>query len=77
MRIGRTVGIAALVLFCGHMLFPGRADAYLDPGSGSFLFQMLIAAILGAGLTLKMQWNKLKSALSSSGRNRTGPKDDE
>jgi hypothetical protein len=33
--------------------------AYLDPGAGSFLVQMLIAAFLGGGILLKVFWNRL------------------
>jgi hypothetical protein len=35
--------------------------AYLDPGSGSMLIQLLLAALLGAGILLRTQWNKLKA----------------
>jgi hypothetical protein len=33
---------------------------YLDPGSGSFLIQLLIAALLGAGIALRAYWGKIK-----------------
>jgi hypothetical protein len=33
---------------------------YLDPGSGSFLIQLLIAALLGAGIALRVYWGKIK-----------------
>jgi hypothetical protein len=33
---------------------------YLDPGSGSFLIQLLIAALLGAGVALRAYWGKIK-----------------
>lgn len=33
---------------------------YLDPGSGSILFQMIVAAILGAGILLRSQWKRVK-----------------
>jgi len=36
-------------------------DAYLDPGSGSVLLQIVLAAILGAGIVLRTQWSKIKS----------------
>jgi hypothetical protein len=39
----------------------GRELLYLDPGSGSMLLQLLLAALLGAGVLLRSQWNKLKS----------------
>jgi len=33
---------------------------YLDPGSGSFLIQLLIAALLGAAVALRAYWGKIK-----------------
>lgn len=33
---------------------------YLDPGSGSFLIQLLLAAGLGIGVAVKMYWTKIK-----------------
>jgi hypothetical protein len=32
---------------------------YLDPGSGSLIIQMVIAAIVGGGLFLRAFWGKL------------------
>jgi hypothetical protein len=34
---------------------------YLDPGSGSFLIQLLLAAVLGIGVAGKIYWAKIKS----------------
>ena len=33
---------------------------YLDPGSGSFILQILIASLLGLGLALRASWGKIK-----------------
>ncbi len=33
---------------------------YLDPGSGSFLVQLLIASLAGLGLFLGSRWARLK-----------------
>ena len=35
--------------------------AYLDPGSGSILIQLLIAGLLGAAFILRSSWGKIKS----------------
>ena len=45
-----------------NTLLSGFGDklAYLDPGSGSFLIQLLIAALLGAGIALRASWGKVK-----------------
>ena len=33
---------------------------YLDPGSGSFLIQLLIAAIAGLSIAIGANWSRLK-----------------
>ena len=38
-----------------------RDDPYLDPGSGSFLIQLIIASLLGAAFVLRTSWSKIKS----------------
>lgn len=50
------------------MIFP---LAYLDPGSGSFLFQLLIAGVLAGLYTMKGAWARLKDFLFKNGK---GPK---
>ena len=50
------------MFFLTNSLFSGFGDklAYLDPGSGSFLIQLLIAALLGVGIALRASWSKIK-----------------
>ena len=36
------------------------AHAYLDPGTGSMLFQALIAAVTGGIFLIKTYWSKIK-----------------
>ena len=33
---------------------------YLDPGSGSFLIQLLLALLLGLGVAVRAYWTKIK-----------------
>jgi len=40
--------------------------AYLDPGSGSFLIQLLLAGIVGAGFIIKVYWKKIKGLFTRS-----------
>jgi hypothetical protein len=37
--------------------------AYLDPGSGSLILQVILAALLGGLLVLRTSWNKVKDFL--------------
>lgn len=47
---------------------------YLDPGSGSFLIQLLIAALLGVGIALRAYWGKIKTLF---GKKATTDEDDD
>ncbi|HLB62618.1 MAG TPA: hypothetical protein VJN50_07805 [Actinomycetota bacterium] len=44
------------------------ANAYIDPGSGSFIFQVLIGAALGAALAVKAFWRRIVGFFSRRGR---------
>jgi hypothetical protein len=33
---------------------------YLDPGSGSFIIQIAIAALLGLGVAIRASWSRIK-----------------
>ena len=37
-----------------------KDDPYLDPGSGSFLIQLIIASLLGAAFVIRASWSKIK-----------------
>jgi hypothetical protein len=39
---------------------------YLDPGSGSFLIQLLIAGLAGAGIAIAVSWAKIKRLFKKS-----------
>lgn len=53
----------ALIL-TGSILPPLKGiSAYLDPGSGSLILQVILAAILGGLLLLKSSWAKVKDGV--------------
>lgn len=45
------------------VLFPKPVHAYLDPGTGSYLFQILIAGLLGSLFFIKSIVRKVKKFL--------------
>lgn len=47
-----------LTLSC--LIFPKDAYAYLDPGTGSYILQLLIAALLGGLFAVKLYWKRIK-----------------
>jgi len=63
----------ALVLLAACLLLPAPALAYIDPGTGSFVIQGIIAAIVGAGFAVKMFWHRIKALLTG----KPAPKDDD
>lgn len=40
-------------------VFPPYTYAYLDPGTGSYIIQLLVAGLLGAAFVFKTQWNHI------------------
>ncbi len=52
-----TVAFLTLLML---LAMPNQAHAYLDPGTGSQVFQILIAVFVGAGFTAKIYWKKIK-----------------
>ena len=59
----------ALILI--FLIVPLKAQAYLDPGSGSYLTQILIASLFGAGYLTKAYWGKLKNIFSKKDRKKS------
>ena len=51
-----------MIVLASHLLSGfASPELYLDPGSGSMLLQLLLAAILGVGVVLRTQWARIKS----------------
>ncbi len=58
------------------LLFPGVTYAYIDPGSGSYVFQLIVAALLGLTFATKVYWRKSKAFLSDLFRKKKTKADD-
>lgn len=63
-----------VVLAFGLVLtVPSEALAYVDPGTGSYLFQLAVAGLLAGMFTLRRYWEALKATFrrgtSPSGSN--------
>jgi len=50
---------------------------YLDPGSGSFLIQLLIAALLGLGGAGRASWGRIKGWFGIKSKPKDDDEDDE
>lgn len=66
----RVFYVSILVLAFSFTALP-VANAYIDPGSGSFIIQMLVGAALGASLAIKVFWRRLVSFFTGRKRDDT------
>lgn len=51
-----------LLLICALLLTP-NAWAYLDPGTGSMLLQVILGGIAAIGVAFKIFWHRIKLAI--------------
>lgn len=56
--LSKSTLVLLLALSC--CLLPTTAYAYLDPGTGSYVFQMVIAVVLSGVVALRHYWKRLK-----------------
>jgi hypothetical protein len=58
-RSGRlSIAILAILI---SLVWCENAWAYIDPSSGSYFLQMLLASLLGGLFALKVFWRRIKS----------------
>lgn len=58
--------IFAVICFC--LVMPETAFAYLDPGTGSMLLQLLLAGLAGAAVVCKFFWQQISRPFSRGGK---------
>jgi len=64
MLFPKLISINSLLLVICLLSIPRDAFAYLDPGTGSYIFQLLIAGLLGALFAIKVFWIRIKTFLA-------------
>ena len=68
----------SIELLAGFLNSPAaKAQAYLDPGSGSFILQILIASLVGIGFALRSYWGKLIGLFRKKGSDEEASEDDD
>lgn len=50
-------------LFMSILVLPNSAQAYLDPGTGSYITQLMIGAVVGGGYAFKLYWRQIMETL--------------
>lgn len=53
--------MTTLALILILVLLPREVFAYLDPGTGSYIIQIVIATIAGILLSFKVAWTNIKN----------------
>ena len=48
------------------VLSAGPVSAYLDPGTGSMLLQVILGGIAAVGVAIKLFWHKIRVAVGLS-----------
>jgi len=61
--VARQLALGSVAVFGVLVVFSAPAYAYIDPGTGSYLLQLLVAGALGASVALKIYWNQLRKGL--------------
>jgi len=64
MIIKKPIFIMGMIILSSGFLV-SDAYAYLDPASGSLVIQMIIGALVGVGITVKVYWYKIKEKIFS------------
>ena len=52
--------VPALLVGAAALAAPNDAWAYLDAGTGSYLFQLAVAGLFAGMMTLKIYWMRIK-----------------
>jgi len=64
--------IAAVIL--AIVAGQSAAYAYIDPGTGSYMFQLLIGGVMAGGIMVRIYWQHIKAFF---GKSDAGASDDE
>jgi len=46
------------------LIFPVYSYGYIDPGTGSYVFQIIIAALVAVSFAVKIYWLKIKGFIA-------------
>lgn len=67
MRTGSRIYVLTLLCLAFCFVSVPAANAYVDPGTGSFVFQAIVGGILAVGLAIKMFWRRILAFVTRRG----------
>ena len=53
--------MSMLIISLSSSFLISNAYAYIDPASGSLILQMILGALVGVGIAMKVYWFKIKA----------------
>ncbi len=59
---------SALVIFIFLLILERPADAYLDPGTGSMLLQVLLGGVAAVGVVARLYWHRVTAVFQRTQR---------
>ena len=68
-------GAAVMTVALGLLATP--AEAYLDPGTGSYVFQMVAAAVVSVGFLVRAYWHRVRCFFARRDRSTAAKPPDE
>ena len=60
-----------LIVFCALIFTTSSTHAYLDPGTGSMMLQVILGGIAAVGVAIKLYWHKLRVAIGLGKKDKT------
>lgn len=57
--------VPLVVVVVAALVFPRDVHAYLDPGTGSYVLQLVLAGVLGGMFAVKLFWKNIKGFFSN------------
>lgn len=72
MKRSRYLLKASLLSVAVILIFPLQAFAYLDPGTGSYVLQVVVGALLGGAFAVKAFWKNIRSFISDIVKTKKG-----
>jgi hypothetical protein len=57
-------GRSFLLLAALCLVFPFYSYGYIDPGTGSYVFQIIVAALVAVSFAVKVYWLKIKGFIA-------------
>ena len=67
----KVINATPFLIFASLMLYGGPSHAYLDPGSGSLLLQVLLGGIAGLLVAGKLMWSRILGLFGIHGNDST------